>query len=111
MSKKPETLEVCVKKMKDFYSKHKGLNANVLMIGIDSLEKLEHIKAYAKELVEIVKQNLKEHGKVPKKQIATKVAYAHLRRVINHYNNTTVHERWNKALPGLNTSGGFSTFL
>ncbi|HBK34895.1 hypothetical protein A2239_04415 [Candidatus Uhrbacteria bacterium RIFOXYA2_FULL_40_9] len=41
-------------------------------------------------------------------EVADDLAKQHMRRIIGHYNNSDIHKKWNEAVDGLETSGGFS---
>ena len=119
------TLIECVDMLTDAYRQNK-LSAETMSYGVESLRNSpDDMRQYVRALMSITKDAVLKDKKagikciaqeklaagVPIDDIAKELVVDHLRRLINHYNTTEVHTKWNAAIPELKTSSGFSTFF
>jgi len=120
-----KSLEECLQLVNDAAAKNK-VSPGTLLWGIESLrDSREDMKSYFDAYVEIVKESIQkaiERGDkgpgvervrdgYPIKHEATDCAIIHLRSTINHYNTREIHDKWNAAIPMLETSGHCSTMF
>jgi hypothetical protein len=118
-------LEECTAMLEEAARTNK-MSYGVMMWGVESLrDSPEDMRAYfqayeslvAKDVQEQVArdtplmavQQVKEGKSIS--EVAHELACDRFRGLINHYNTTEVHEKWNAAIPDLRAAGGLASLV